>query len=527
MYMKSLKPVIYCAALIGAAVALVRPLGAQYVERFRAVVTDTNGIVVSHADIELATGEKLSSSVQPGDSITNLTGYGSAALAASNDFARSSVWGYDGTNATITATGGGIVGLWASSAGVGGIAIGDATTAGNYGAAFGYATTAGDNGAAFGYVAAAGDYGFAAGYYCEGGPGSFIYSDPGLTFDRSAITNGFSVRASGGTYFETPTFEVTGRFTGDAVGGDASRLPNVAGNAGLSDGELIAWKELPGQADHGLYSVAWSNVASMAGLGTAALADVETNEVPEGYFGSEYTILRANSRDVWNADRQTHIVGWSKDHYEEWGATAYTAEETRRFLGLDTTNDVTFASVNAEGITSTAANTNTAATVWRSSGNETKASIDNETGAVVVRGEDSDLRYFAGGFRIQNANYKASAFSSPQYTFMSPTASNLREVTILWAMDTNSVHDGIVARIGPARSRGTVSPYIEIQLQTNSVITTSGTVRYYSQTFSTNYNGSATAALTAPGAWGFLLYNGSAGVATNLGAIVQIECASE
>ena len=305
---------------------------------------------------------------------------GSAALAASNDFAQSSVWGVNGTNATITASGG-IVGLGASSAKVGGIAIGQGTTAGKGGAAFGSWTIAGN-------------YGFAAGYYSEGGPGSFVYSDPGLTYDRSAITNGFSVRASGGTYFETPTFEVTGRFT-------------------------------------------------------------------------------------------------------------------------------------AEGITSTGANTNTAATVWRSSGNETKASIDNETGAVVVRGEDSDLRYFAGGFRVQNTNLNASAVSSIQYAFLSPSASNPREVTIRWAMDTNSVHDGIVARIGPARSAGGLSQYIEIQLQTNSVITTSGTVRYYSQTFSTNYNGSASSEITAPGAWGFYLYNGSAGVATNLGAIVQIECASE
>lgn len=49
--------------------------------------------------------------------------------------------------------------------------------------------------------------------------------------------------------------------------------------------------------------------------------------------------------------------------------------------------------LTAAGITSSGANTNTASTVWRSSGAVTTASVDNETGAVVVRGEDSDLRY--------------------------------------------------------------------------------------------------------------------------------------
>ncbi|MBP7430729.1 MAG: hypothetical protein KBC05_14945, partial [Candidatus Hydrogenedentes bacterium] len=231
----------------------------------------------------------------------------------------------------------------------------------------------GDYGAAFGHDTIAGDNGFAAGYGNVGGPGSFIYSDPGPTFDRSAITNGFSVRASGGTYFETPTFEVTGRFTGDAVGGDASRLPNVAGNAGLSDGELIAWKELPGQADHGLYSVAWNEIAGRSGLGP--------------------------------------------------------------------TNDVTFARVTAEGITSTAANTNTAATVWRSSGNETKASIDNETGAVVVRGQDSDERYLGTwrSTRVTTAFNLASGLSNVGTLFGDvPNAWNrVRGVRLLASFETN------------------------------------------------------------------------------------------
>ena len=377
--MKSLKPVIFCASLIGAAVALVRPLGAQYVERFRAVVTDTNDVVISHA---------------------NLT-----------------------------------------------------------------------------------------------------------------VTGGVSAA----------------RFSGDGVGGDVSQLPNVAGNTGLYDDELIAWDADPGTPDAGLYSVPWSEIAERSGLGTAALLNADTNEVPDAFSvdPDEYPLVRVNSRDAFNSFLQSHILGWSVDAFGEYGATAYTADETRGFMGLNTTNDVTFARVNAAGVTSTAANTNTAATVWRSSGNETKASIDNETGALVVRGEDSDLRYFAGGFRTQNANLNASAGSTVQYAFLSPSASNLREVTIRWAMDTNSVHDGIVARIGPARSAGGISPYIEIQLQTNSVLMTSGATRYYSQTFSTNYNGSATSTITAPGAWGFAFYNGSAGVATNLGAIVQIECANE
>nr|MBP7431527.1 hypothetical protein [Candidatus Hydrogenedentota bacterium] len=94
--MKSLKPVIFCAALIGAATALVRPLGAQYVERFRAVTADTNGVIVSHADLVLGTGESLTDTAALADSAYALAAQTAGALAASNDFARSSVWGYDG-----------------------------------------------------------------------------------------------------------------------------------------------------------------------------------------------------------------------------------------------------------------------------------------------------------------------------------------------------------------------------------------------------------------------------------------------
>jgi hypothetical protein len=98
-----------------------------------------------------------------------------------------------------------------TTAGYAGAAFGAGTTAGHYGAAFGSGTTAGNSGAAFGENTTAGKLGFSAGRYAHGTTGSFVFADSASdVFDRTNSPNSFSVRAAGGTYFDTPTFEVTG-----------------------------------------------------------------------------------------------------------------------------------------------------------------------------------------------------------------------------------------------------------------------------------------------------------------------------
>jgi hypothetical protein len=98
-----------------------------------------------------------------------------------------------------------------TTAGYAGAAFGAGTTAGHYGAAFGEGTTAGNYGAAFGENTTAGKLGFSAGRYAHGTTGSFVFADSASdVFDRTNSPNSFSVRAAGGTYFDTPLFTVTG-----------------------------------------------------------------------------------------------------------------------------------------------------------------------------------------------------------------------------------------------------------------------------------------------------------------------------
>jgi hypothetical protein len=93
-----------------------------------------------------------------------------------------------------------------------GVAFGQNTEAGISGAAFGNGTYAGEFGVAFGYGSISGQAGFSAGGNATGGDNSFIFADYVGTnaFDRSAYTNEFAIRASGGTYFDTPELEATG-----------------------------------------------------------------------------------------------------------------------------------------------------------------------------------------------------------------------------------------------------------------------------------------------------------------------------
>jgi len=133
---------------------------------------------------------------------------------------------------------GNTVGLYGFAAGVGNTvgnhsyAVGYTNTVGEHGFAAGYGNIAGYEGYAFGQLNTVGaiafgagkenlvgDYGFGAGTSGRGAFGSFVFSDyPGnLTFDRTAYANAFSVRASGGTYFETPGFEVTGNLSAGSM----------------------------------------------------------------------------------------------------------------------------------------------------------------------------------------------------------------------------------------------------------------------------------------------------------------------
>ena len=90
-----------------------------------------------------------------------------------------------------------------------------AFSVGEYGVAFGYEPTARAYGAAFGHQPQAGEYGFSAGRYAiNTNVGSFVFADSTFyDFDRDPYPNSFSVRASGGTYFDTPEMVVTGAVT--------------------------------------------------------------------------------------------------------------------------------------------------------------------------------------------------------------------------------------------------------------------------------------------------------------------------
>jgi hypothetical protein len=117
---------------------------------------------------------------------------------------------------------------YGTTAGFAGAAFGAGTTAGDNGAAFGVGTTAGFAGAAFGVGTTAGKYGFSAGRYAHGSTGSFVFADSApVAFDRTNSPNSFSVRAAGGTYFDTPLFTVTGEVA-------AARIA-LGTNAAVSD----------------------------------------------------------------------------------------------------------------------------------------------------------------------------------------------------------------------------------------------------------------------------------------------------
>ena len=137
-----------------------------------------------------------------------------------------------------------------TTAGDFGAAFGDSTTAGECGAAFGYDTTAGLFGAAFGRSTVAGDWGFSAGRDAHGTTGSFVFADSApVAFDRTNSPNSFSVRAAGGTYFDTPLFTVTGEVAVESnlVVGNGQVFLNSSGTSWLQlDGTNIQFRATNG-----------------------------------------------------------------------------------------------------------------------------------------------------------------------------------------------------------------------------------------------------------------------------------------
>jgi hypothetical protein len=146
------------------------------------------------------------------------------------------------------------------------------TTAGDYGAAFGVDTTAGDSarrsgrtrrrasaGAAFPHDGGltARRSGLADGGRvrlfrrdAHGTTGSFVFADSApVAFDRTNSPNSFSVRAAGGTYFDTPLFTVTGEVAVESnlVVGNGQVFLNSSGTSWLQlDGTNIQFRATNG-----------------------------------------------------------------------------------------------------------------------------------------------------------------------------------------------------------------------------------------------------------------------------------------
>jgi hypothetical protein len=112
-----------------------------------------------------------------------------------------------------------------------GAAVGDTVIVGDYALGGGVQNNAGDYSMVSGREMDVGNYGFASGLKGSGGDGSFIFSDSQyVDFNRSAHTNAFSVRASGGTYFDTPELEVTGTVTATAFTLNTNTITATATN---------------------------------------------------------------------------------------------------------------------------------------------------------------------------------------------------------------------------------------------------------------------------------------------------------
>lgn len=101
---------------------------------------------------------------------------------------------------------------------------------------------AGKNGVALGFESTVGTAGLAAGSRAIGADGAFVFADSQKdTFDRGTRTNSFSVRAEGGTYFETSELEVSGDIvaSGSVQLGTALGTNVIAGDTQIGNSERL------------------------------------------------------------------------------------------------------------------------------------------------------------------------------------------------------------------------------------------------------------------------------------------------
>jgi hypothetical protein len=146
--------------------------------------------------------------------------------------------GTDNTNGTLVIVGGqgntvnnyGLGCGYLNTIGIASIGGGQNNTFGHYTLGNGQYNTVGDYSFGAGRQNTIGDYGFVAGRQGKGAIGSFVFSDNVATdFDRLAVTNGFSIRASGGAYLDVPTLIVTGTVAAASFSGSGAGITGLPG----------------------------------------------------------------------------------------------------------------------------------------------------------------------------------------------------------------------------------------------------------------------------------------------------------
>ena len=190
--------------------------------------------------------------------------------------------------------------------------LGSSTIGGGVGNVFGVMTLGGGNNNVIGNLAIGsgygntiGNYGSVAGYRGKGALGSFVFSDStDADFDRAAYTNWFSVRASGGTYFDTPAATFTGMVAAATFSGNASALTNIPG-AQITEGTVTTGALAT--AAHQLYAPNaqrdWTPIVFVAP--TTTISEVNGG----GYYGS----LTGNVVLITSGVDSNKHAGWGMD----------------------------------------------------------------------------------------------------------------------------------------------------------------------------------------------------------------------